>query len=231
MKLASINFDGEKKKTSGFIIPAVFFKNKNIPEIIVQKPEQKPEQISSSDNNPLPEIVEEPKSKYPSKPIAPPVLSGVKRESSGLSLKSIQKKKEHHIKQMDVQIKKEDLPSDSFNEEQMLVFWNTYVEMLENKGKYNLAAILKIDTPKLAKNYTIKLEFPNSTNKIEVERQQFDILQFLRKSLNNYEISLDISVNETLEKKYAYTAEDKYKKLIEKNPALDTLKQTFNLDL
>ena len=231
MKLASINFDGEKKKTSGFIIPAAFFKNKNIPEIIVQKPEQKPEQISSSDNNPLPEIVEEPKSKYPSKPIAPPVLSGVKRESSGLSLKSIQKKKEHHIKQMDVQIKKEDLPSDSFNEEQMLVFWNTYVEMLENKGKYNLAAILKIDTPKLAKNYTIKLEFPNSTNKIEVERQQFDILQFLRKSLNNYEISLDISVNETLEKKYAYTAEDKYKKLIEKNPALDTLKQTFNLDL
>ena len=231
MKLASINFDGEKKKTSGFIIPAAFFKNKNIPEIIDQKPEQKPEQISSSDNNPLPEIVEEPKSEYPSKPIAPPVLSGVKRESSGLSLKSIQKKKEHQIKQMDVQIKEEDLPSDSFNEEQMLAFWNTYVEMLENKGKYNLAAILKIDTPKLAKNYTIKLEFPNSTNKIEVERQQFDILQFLRKSLNNYEISLDISVNETLEKKYAYTAEDKYKKLIEKNPALDTLKQTFNLDL
>ncbi|MGB1369779.1 MAG: DNA polymerase III subunit gamma/tau [Flavobacteriaceae bacterium] len=231
MKLASINFDGEKKKTSGFIIPAAFFKNKNIPEIIVQKPEQKPEQISSSDNNPLPEIVEEPKSEYPSKPIAPPVLSGVKRESSGLSLKSIQKKKEHQIKQMDVQIKEEDLPSDSFNEEQMLAFWNTYVEMLENKGKYNLAAILKIDTPKLAENYTIKLEFPNSTNKIEVERQQFDILQFLRKSLNNYEISLDISVNETLEKKYAYTAEDKYKKLIEKNPALDTLKQTFNLDL
>lgn len=231
MKLASINFDGEKKKTSGFIIPAAFFKNKNIPEIIVQKPEQKPEHISSSDNNPLPEIAEDPKSEYPSKPIAPPVLSGVKRESSGLSLKSIQKKKEHQIKQMDVQIKEEDLPSDSFNEEQMLAFWNTYVEMLENKGKYNLAAILKIDTPKLAENYTIKLEFPNSTNKIEVERQQFDILQFLRKSLNNYEISLDISVNETLEKKYAYTAEDKYKKLIEKNPALDTLKQTFNLDL
>ena len=231
MKLASINYDGEKKKTSGFIIPAAFFKNKNITEIIVQKPEQKPKQKSSPDNNPLPEIAEEPNSKYPSKPIAPPVLSGVKRESSGLSLKSIQKKKEHQIKQMDVQIKEEDLPSDSFDEEQMLVFWNTYVEMLENKGKYNLAAILKIDTPKLAENYTIKLEFPNSTNKIEVERQQFDILQFLRKSLSNYEISLDISVNETLEKKYAYTAKDKYKKLIEKNPALDTLKQTFNLDI
>ena len=231
MKLASINFDGEKKKTSGFIIPAAFFKNKNIPEIIVQKPEKKLEQKTSSDDNSLLEIAEEPQSEYPSKPITPPVLSGVKRESSGLSLKSIQKKKEHQIKQMDVQIKEEDLPSDAFNEEQMLTFWNTYVEILENKGKYNLAAILKIDTPKLAENHTIQLEFPNSTNKIEVERQQFELLQFLRKSLNNFEISLDISVNETLEKKYAYTAEDKYKKLIEKNPALDTLKQTFNLDL
>jgi len=231
MKLASINFDGEKKKTSGFIIPAAFFKNKNIPEIIVEKPEEKPKQNTSSDNLPKPEIVEEPKSEYPSKPITPPVLSGVKRESSGLSLKSIQKKKEHQIKQMDVQIKEDDLPSDPFSEKEMLKFWDTYVETLENKGKYNLSAILKIDTPKLAENHTIKLEFPNSTNKIEVERQQFDLLQFLRKSLNNFEISLDISVNETLEKKYAYTAEDKYKKLIEKNPVLDTLKQTFNLDL
>ncbi|MGC6525582.1 MAG: DNA polymerase III subunit gamma/tau [Flavobacteriaceae bacterium] len=231
MKLASINFDGEKKKTSGFIIPAAFFKNKNIPEIIVQKPEKKLEQKTSSDDNSLLEIAEEPQSEYPSKPITPPVLSGLKRESSGLSLKSIQKKKEHQIKQMDVQIKEEDLPSDAFSEEQMLTFWNSYVEMLENKGKYNLAAILKIDTPKLAENHTIQLEFPNSTNKIEVERQQFELLQFLRKSLNNFEISLDISVNETLEKKFAYTAEDKYKKLIEKNPALDTLKQTFNLDL
>ena len=231
MKLASINFDGEKKKTSGFIIPAAFFKNKNIPEIIVEKPEEKPKQNTSSDNLPKPEIVEEPKSEYPSKPITSPVLSGVKRESSGLSLKSIQKKKEHQIKQMDVQIKEDDLPSDPFSEKEMLKFWDTYVETLENKGKYNLSAILKIDTPKLAENHTIKLEFPNSTNKIEVERQQFDLLQFLRKSLNNFEISLDISVNETLEKKYAYTAEDKYKKLIEKNPVLDTLKQTFNLDL
>ena len=132
---------------------------------------------------------------------------------------------------MDVQIKEDDLPSDPFSEKEMLKFWDTYVETLENKGKFNLSAILKIDTPKLAENHTIKLEFPNSTNKIEVERQQFELLQYLRKSLNNFEISLDISVNETLEKKYAYTAEDKYKKLTEKNSALDILKQTFNLDL
>ena len=232
MKLASINFDGEKKKTSGFIIPAAYFKNKNSPEIIVQKQPQQPQaEVYRSDESEKSNVVEKPKPEHPPKPIAAPVLTGVKRQSSGLSLKSIQKKKEHQIKQMDVQIKEEDLPSEAFSEDQMLEFWNAYVDKLEKNGKYNLAAILKIDTPKLTDNFVIQLEFPNSTNKIEVERQQFELLQFLRKSLNNFEIALDISVNESMEKKYAYTAEDKYKKLKEKNPALETLKQTFNLDL
>ena len=232
MKLASINFDGEKKKTSGFIIPAAYFKNKNSPEIVVQKQPQQPQaEVYRSDESEKSNVVEEPKPEHPPKPIAAPVLTGVKRQSSGLSLKSIQKKKEHQIKQMDVQIKEEDLPSEAFSEDQMLEFWNAYVDKLEKNGKYNLAAILKIDTPKLTDNFVIQLEFPNSTNKIEVERQQFELLQYLRKSLNNFEIALDISVNEIMEKKYAYTAEDKYKKLKEKNPALETLKQTFNLDL
>ncbi len=232
MKLASINFDGEKKKTSGFIIPAAYFKNKNSPEIVVQKQPQQPQaEVYRSDESEKSNVVEKPKPEHPQKPIAAPVLTGVKRQSSGLSLKSIQKKKEHQIKQMNVQIKEEDLPSEAFSEDQMLEFWNAYVDKLEKNGKYNLAAILKIDTPKLTDNFVIQLEFPNSTNKIEVERQQFELLQFLRKSLNNFEIALDISVNESMEKKYAYTAEDKYKKLKEKNPALETLKQTFNLDL
>lgn len=232
MKLASINFDGEKKKTSGFIIPAAYFKNKNSPEIVVQKQPQQPQtEVYRSDESEKSNVVEKPKPEHPQKPIAAPVLTVVKRQSSGLSLKSIQKKKEHQIKQMDVQIKEEDLPSDAFSEDQMLEFWNAYVDKLEKNGKYNLAAILKIDTPKLTDNFVIQLEFPNSTNKIEVERQQFELLQFLRKSLNNFEIALDISVNEIMEKKYAYTEEDKYKKLKEKNPALETLKQTFNLDL
>jgi len=225
MKLASINFDGEKKKISGFIIPAAYFKRNNVSEIKVKKEQSKAlEETQSS-------IVEEPKPKYTPPKVDPPILTVIKRQSSGLSLKSIQQKKAHQIKQMEVQVKEEDLPSDSFSEEQLLEFWNIFVEKLEDKGKYNLAAILKIDTPKLKDEHTIQLEFPNSTNKIEVERQQFDLLQFLRKSLNNYEIRLEISVNETMEKKYAYSAKEKFTKLLEKNQALETLKQTFNLDL
>ena len=225
MKLASINFDGEKKKARNFIIPAAFFRSKNKTDNI-SKEEDHVAQEEIHNNS-----VEEPKPKYTAPKVAPPILRGIKRESSGLSLKSIQQKKAHQIKQMEVEIKEEELPKDPFSEEQLLEFWNAYVEKTEKKGKYNLAAILKIDTPKLKDGHIIFLEFPNASNKIEVERQQFDLLQFLRKSLNNYEIHLEIVVNETMEKKYVYTAEDKFAKLLEKNPALETLKQTFNLDL
>jgi DNA polymerase-3 subunit gamma/tau len=64
-----------------------------------------------------------------------------------------------------------------------------------------------------------------------VERQQFELLQYLRKAVNNFSLSLDIVVNETLEKKYAYTPEDKYKKLVEKNKNIELLRKTFDLDL
>ena len=230
MKLASINFDGEKKKSEGFIIPASFFKDKNLSESKTELDRNIPQtnSVNSAEEQPS---VEEPEMKYNPPKIEAPIIKGIKRQASGLSLKSIQQKKAHQIKQMDVEIKEEDLPSDSFTQDQLNEYWDTFVDKLEKKGKYNLAAILKIDTPKLTDDDVIQLEFPNSTNKIEVERNQFDLLQFLRKSLNNFNIRLEISVNEAMDKKYAYTAEDKYAKLLEKNPALETLKQTFNLDL
>lgn len=234
MKLASINFDGEKKKSEGFIIPASFFKDKNLSESKTESKTESDQNIpqtnSVNSSTELPSV-EEPETKYNPPKIEAPVIKGIKRQASGLSLKSIQQKKAHQIKQMDVEIKEEDLPSDSFTQDQLNEYWDTFVDKLEKKGKYNLAAILKIDTPKLTDDDVIQLEFPNSTNKIEVERNQFDLLQFLRKSLNNFNIRLVISVNEAMDKKYAYTAEDKYAKLLEKNPALETLKQTFNLDL
>jgi len=160
-----------------------------------------------------------------------PVIHTTKRPASGLSLSSIQKKKEHQIRLMEVTIKEEDLPNDPFTEEDLLKYWAVFVTKLETNGKYNLASILQIDTPKLIDEHTIGLEFPNTTNKIEVEHQQFELLQYLRKAVNNFSITLDIKVNETMEKKYAYTPEDKYEKLVEKNKHVELLRKTFDLDI
>ena len=79
--------------------------------------------------------------------------------------------------------------------------------------------------------HLISIELPNSTMKKEVERDQLDLMTFLRKSLNNYSLKLHITVNEEVARQYAFTPEEKYEKLKEKNPAIDLLRQTFDLDL
>jgi len=231
MQLASITFDGEKKKPSGFIIPASYFRSKNIPEVKVTPPVTTPTQKPIKETPKVVEKVEEPKATYLKKELPTPIIKSTQRPTSGLSLSSIRKKKEHQIKLMEVTVDEEDLPNDPFTLETLIKFWNIFVTKLEADGKYNLMAILQIDTPKLINENTIRLEFPNTTNKIEVERQQFELLQYLRKSVNNFSLTLDISVNETLEKQYAYTPEDKYQKLVEKNKHVELLRKTFDLDL
>lgn len=131
---------------------------------------------------------------------------------------------------MDVVIDEKNLPSEPFSDKDFFTAWHTFIEKIRKDGKHNLASILSIDTPKIKGN-TIHLEFPNATNKVEVERQQYDLLAYIRKTLSNYDISLAITVNEVMEKKYAYTPQDKFNKLLDKNPSLDLLRKTFDLDI
>ncbi|PWK17149.1 DNA polymerase-3 subunit gamma/tau [Xanthomarina spongicola] len=220
----------EKKKNSkNFIIPASYFINKGITPVPVSIPEKKESIVrdtkTQTSNNTektviAPKEIETPKI----------TLNTGKKATSGLSLKSIKAKKEHQIKQMEVIIDEENLPKDDFTEDQLISYWNTFIKQLEVKGQFNLASILSIDTPKVT-GTTIYLEFPNATNKVEVERQQYDLMMFLKKSLNNYDLHLSIEVNEEMEKQYAFTPMEKYLKLKEKNPNIEVLKKTFGLDL
>lgn len=108
--------------------------------------------------------------------------------------------------------------------------WNEFVAILHKDGKHNLASILSIDIPKV-KGTVVHLEYPNATNKIELERNQYDLMLYIRKKLSNYDISLSITVNEEREKQYAYTTLEKFEKLKEKNPNIGILRKTFDLDI
>ena len=231
MQLASITHDGEKKNSKHYIIPASYFRKKGITPIPVKIPGTKNNLLPSTENKSESEekdleVVEQFQVKEPPKII----LKQESKRASGLSLKSIKAKKDHLIKQMDVVVDEENLPTQPFTEKELITAWNTFIEKLRKDGKHNLASILAIDTPKV-KGTIIHLEFPNATNKVEVERQQYDLLSYVRKTLSNYDISLSITINEVMEKQYAYTAADKFEKLKEKNPNIDILRKTFDLDV
>ncbi len=234
MQLASITFDGEKKNSKNYIIPASYFKSKGITPIPVTLPNKVEKATSTSEaktETPEPkekiaEVVEQFQVKEPPKI----VLKQENKRTSGLSLSSLKAKKEHQIKQMNVVIDEEDLPKEPFTEKDFIQVWNDYIEKLREDGKHNLASILSIDTPKVT-DTTAHLEFPNATNKVELERQQYDLLGYIRKTLNNFDINLSITVNEVMEKQYAYTTLEKFEKLKEKNPSIDMLRKTFDLDV
>jgi DNA polymerase-3 subunit gamma/tau len=221
------HFRWRKKKAKYYIIPSSYFKNKGITAIPVKPLEKKqPQAKTTNATQAVAKEVEEVKT-------TPPIkldLNTKTKRTSGLSLSSIKAKKAHQTKQIEVEVKEQDLPKMPFTEKELITCWFDFTKITQEKGKHNLASILAIDVPKV-KGTTIHLEFPSETNKVELERQQYDLMGYLRKSLNNYDISLSITVNEAVSKKYAYTTKEKYEKLKEKNPALENLRKTFDLDI
>jgi DNA polymerase-3 subunit gamma/tau len=152
------------------------------------------------------------------------------KKKSAFSLTSIKEKKEL-LKTINENKPEEiEKPKNSFSENDFLLVWKEYCQKIEKDGKFNLLSHLSMSKPTL-KDSTIHLEYPNHTIKTEVERAQHDILSFIKEKLQNYDIDLEIVVNETAVKKYAYTPLEKYEKLKEKNPLIDTLRKELGLEL
>ena len=152
------------------------------------------------------------------------------RKVSGLSLKSIQLKQKMQQELQSKQPDSQNLPTDPFKEDALIEAWKEYTALVQKAGKHILFSHLTMGEPRI-EGELIHLIFPNNTIRLEVEREQGDLLGFIKKKLNNYNIDLSIEVNEEVAKKYAYTTREKFDKLNQKNPLLDKLRQTFDLDL
>mgnify|MGYP002395388411 CR=1 FL=1 len=276
MKLASIDFNGEKKNPESvgkkdYLAPAAFFQGlmgqrKVFTTTLPQKhritPSPAPASHSktgatseaapkpgASPQNVAPETgkVQKPKSLAPEVPekteesaaiaseqmdLAKKIkIDSPKKRVSGLSIKSLEAKKAHELNKIEVVIDEDDLPDDDFTQEALERHWNDFVRDIDAKGQKILASNLGTDKPRLGKGHTIHIELPNGTMKKEIEREQYGLMQYLRTQLNNHHIELQIKVNEESAKKYAFTPAEKYEKLRAKNPAIDLLRQEFDLDL
>lgn len=216
------------------MIPPSYFSNEKgeFKEIIQEKTvvsEPKEKYVEPSKEKVSKETpIESPSQQTVKKPVITP--ERIKNKVSALSLKSIQKKQQLKEEIAANKPVNKELPVEVFTETEMLDAWSKYAEKVEKEGKYNLLSHLTMGIPKL-KDHTISLEFPNNTIKVEVERAKYELLSFLKETLQNFEIDLDIIVNETAEKKYAYTPIEKYEKLKEKNPKIDLLRKEFDLDI
>lgn len=264
MQLASINFDGEKKNSTPFIIPADYFREKGIKPIKVNVPlasskiEQNNAVFNNLNNVSSPDTEQSSKTSASEsdittnqvseanpeatinqrseevKPVEAPVTLSInfpKKSNSGLSLSSIKRKKEHLINQMEVVLDPQQLPEDSFTEKAFLKLWEDYAVHLDNTGEPIVGAIMSANTPVVKDKNIIAFEVSNESMRIDLRNAATPLMQHIRKSLNNYKIELEISVNEQLEKQYVFSTHEKFEKLKQKNPDIALLKSTFGLDI
>ena len=240
MQLASITFDGEKKKPD-FIIPATYYRNDSFSIAEIKEPlaiSQKPleEEIQKAENTTQKtEKIAEQTTNFNHQPTTDnqqPLASALSDQPkvSSMSLSSIRAKKEM-TENLKVTVKEVvHLPSEPFTDTQMLEQWLKYAQRMEDKGHRILASLLTINDPTL-EGTTIIHELPNESSKIDFEKEKPELLGYLRGKLHNHNINIDVKVNETLVQRKSYTAQDKYNRLAELNPNLELMRNLFGLEV
>ncbi|MBN8701909.1 MAG: DNA polymerase III subunit gamma/tau [Bacteroidetes bacterium] len=125
----------------------------------------------------------------------------------------------------------QNLPTTNFTEEQMQAAWADFTKIQQQSGKVNLYTTLASQKPLLKENYQLEFSVENKVQEDVLDEIRLDLLEFLRKKLNNYSLSLQVVVKRDLSEKKAYTSSDRFKKMAEKNPLINKLKQQFDLEV
>ena len=119
-----------------------------------------------------------------------------------------------------------------FTQKDLEASWKNYATKIGLEGKHNLSSILKEKTPIISDDFVLEITLNNKVQEEVLNEEKSNILGFLKKSLINNSIQLNIIIRE-LEKQEikAYTPEDKFKEMAEKNPILLEMKDQFGLEL
>lgn len=148
---------------------------------------------------------------------------------SQLSLSSIRLKKEA--------IQKKNKPEEiivldnEFSFKDFQSHWNEYAQRKQKEGQSNIAALFSIALIEMESPSKIHITVPSSINKVELEKEFLDFKPYLIEKLNNNQFQFIITVTPTKRKEFYITAEEKYQKLVEINPAIAELRRKLDLDI
>ena len=120
--------------------------------------------------------------------------------------------------------------SENFSNDDLIAGWNEMKAYFSENKKTNLVLALDIEDPVLLEDYKIEITLSNTSQVELVQDEKMNILDFLRKKMNNDFIDLNFKVNEINKEDIPYTNSDKFKKMYEKNKNLEILGQKLGLD-
>lgn len=116
-----------------------------------------------------------------------------------------------------------------FNQESLLKAWNDFIVNYQEKAPSFANAIAKYP-PQLRDNFVIEYMVDNQIVAGDLLNIT-SMLEFLKKELNNNQITLKPVVAEKSSQKTAYTDREKFEEMAKKYPGLIDLKEQLNLEL
>ena len=119
-----------------------------------------------------------------------------------------------------------------FSQEDLNRIWKQYSEEKENISKHNLLSVMRDKKVKLKENFNVCITLDNKVQEEVIKDEKTKLLGYLKAKLENDSISLTVDVIPLKEEEMkAYTDEDKFKKMVKKNPQLINLKNKFDLEI
>jgi hypothetical protein len=144
---------------------------------------------------------------------------------------SIKKILEDQIKN-DPTLTKENEEREPFTRDQLKMFWKRFAfQMKENSMETFYNALIKRE-PVFLDDEKLAIEVDNNVQIEYINPHLNDFVSFLRKSLKNYSISVEMRLTEDSMQEVKYlTGKDKFAAMARKNTNLHKLKNLFNLDI
>ncbi|MFT6849578.1 MAG: DNA polymerase-3 subunit gamma/tau [Sphingobacteriales bacterium] len=213
----------EKKNISQQVKPASTAQNPTAPAPSAQA---KPEYSIPPSSATTAKVEDAPKA---SRPVSAPVqkrTSITKLPSlDALSAQVSQEKPAHDL------AKEDKMKTTPFNAEQVSENFKEFAAVVEKQNKSSLASLLRNVKPEV-EGFKIKVKVESNFQYELINSDNTGLLPFLKENLQNTEVEFEMVVEEVQDdKQRLYTTDEKYKYMVEKNPALKEFKDKLNLDM
>jgi DNA polymerase-3 subunit gamma/tau len=171
------------------------------------------------------EIAKEPKPKAGNQPDWLAKLQG-----NSISINTTEKKISHDdAADEDAEDAEPKGPAEVFSERDFDLTWDAFLASV--KSRKSIYAMLATKRPKLKNLVEMHIELENKTQESYLQNIQAEMMGFMRKKLNNYKLKVISTIKESIRERRPYTAEERYKAMVEINPQLDALRRALDTDI
>ena len=212
MRISSIGYYEDQKKNSKSFVVSI---NDSQREVFVEKIiKEKKEEIPVTED-----IITNASVKLD--------LGGGAKKSSLISINRPFQEKQQIVKNNNANLVSRDT---DFSESELLKKWKDLIFFTKEKGKSNLSIILGVHQPKILQDFLIEIPLSNSAQAEIISDDKFMILEFLRNQLENDKVDIITKIVEAKKSDIPYTNKDKFKKMLDNNPKLESLRMKLGLD-